>query len=241
MIQNIRTIACMLIAATVISTHIHAYDLDLILEFKGAYFLPFNHTFRKIYHNGGAIWGPELTGRLYKGLYGFVSTDVFLRKGKSIGLCVPTKVTMVDIGVGLKYLAPFSYGDFYIGLGVLPTYLRTNNKSPYVVGTQTKWSCGGIGQIGAYFNLPKSFVIDLFAHFSFANAKGSCNNACTTNTTCNNACDDSCNTACNNTGVLVASSVNLSAVQPLTAHLSGAWFGAGIGYRWGSESQEEYE
>lgn len=245
--QQSRIMVSALIIAGTVGTQMHAHDI--LLEFKGAYFLPTNHTFRKVYHNGGAIWGPELTGRLYKSLYGFVSTDIFMRKGKSLGLCIPTHVTTVNIGLGLKYMVPFSCGDFYVGLGIMPGYLHTKDKSPYVISPRNKGFCGGIAKMGAYFDLPKSFVIDLFFNFSFANAKFKCNTTCNTtstvacnttcttecNTGCKKACDTGCNSLCATPGGQ-STTVDLSAIRGRTAHLNGCWFGVGIGYRWGSKS-----
>ncbi|MDR3550863.1 MAG: OmpW family outer membrane protein [Candidatus Babeliales bacterium] len=37
---------------------------DLILEFKAAYFLPTDSDFKHIFHKGGALYGPELTVQL---------------------------------------------------------------------------------------------------------------------------------------------------------------------------------
>lgn len=140
---------------------------DVLLEFKGAYFLPTNTLFRKIY-NGSAIYGPELTAGCYKNLYGFVSVDYFSKQGRSIGLCSPTKMNMLNLGIGLKYLVPFCYGDFYVGLGALPTRLHVKDGSRYVIPCRTKWGCGGVAKVGAYFDLPKSFFVDLFFDYSFA-------------------------------------------------------------------------
>lgn len=147
---------------------------DTILEFKGAYFLPSDQTFKTIFSNGGAIYGPEITAEIYKHLYGFVSADFFSKNGKSIGFCTPTKASIINLSFGLKYLASFCYGDFYVGLGVLPTRLKTNDCSPFVINTQSQWGCGGIVKVGAYIDLPKSFVLDLFIDYSFVNIKFNC-------------------------------------------------------------------
>ena len=142
---------------------------DILLEFKGAYFLGTNSIFRKIYDHGGALYGPEVTFNLgcHENLYGFASIDVLQKHGRSIGLCSPTKVTLIPLGLGLKYLIPFCYGDFYVGLGIQPTYVRTKDCSPYVIPKNSKWGCGGIAKIGTFFDLPHNLLLDIFIDQSF--------------------------------------------------------------------------
>ncbi len=141
-------------------------DRDVLLEFKAAYFLPTSHLFKEIYH-GSAIYGPEATVQICDQWYGFFSADFFNKKGYSIGLSTPTKVSLVNIGIGLKYFVPFCYGDFYVGLGAMPTRLHTHDESPYVIPYRTNWGCGGIAKIGAYFDVTDCFVFDLFFNYSF--------------------------------------------------------------------------
>ncbi len=150
------------------------HSIDTILEFKGAYFLSTDQTFKKIFSNGGALYGPEITAKIYKHLYGFASADFFNKNGSSIGLCSSTRANIVNLGFGLKYLIDFCYGDFYVGLGVLPTKLKTTDCSPFVINQQSKWACGGIAKVGAYIDLPCSFVLDLFFNYSFVAIKFDC-------------------------------------------------------------------
>ena len=55
-------------------------------------------------------------------------------------------------------------GDLYLGLGIEPTYL-TSTSSGCTKCTQV--GLGGIAKVGAYFELPHNFFIDLFADYSF--------------------------------------------------------------------------
>lgn len=145
---------------------LYAYDYDFIVEGKGAYFLPTDSKFSNIFHGSG-IYGAEVTGRIWKNLYAFASADFFNKRGKTVSFDTPTRINIINIGAGLKYLVPFFFGDFYIGLGALPTRLHTHDFSPYIIQKRTKWGCGGIAKVGTYFNLPASFVIDLFVDYSF--------------------------------------------------------------------------
>lgn len=191
------------------STCLVGYDIDclachdVILEVKGAYFLPTDHLFKKIY-GGNGIVGAEVTFELCNQFYGYVAVDYLSAKGKSIGFCSLTKMSMTNLELGFKYFFPYECflpyfdGDFYIGIGVLPTRLHTNDCSPFVIESRTKWSCGGILKTGVYFNLPQCFVLDVFFDYSFVNVHYACE-----------------------PGEFTGSH---------TAHLSGCWFGAGIGY-----------
>lgn len=142
---------------------------DVLVEFKTAYFLPTNSCVRHIYGNGGALYGPEVTFQLCedKSWYGFASADFLSKTGHSVGLCDRTKMYIVPLALGVKYFVPFCYGDFYAGLGFQPLHLKTVNCSPYVVQTTSKWGFGGIAKIGAYFDLPCDFFVDLFFDYSF--------------------------------------------------------------------------
>jgi outer membrane protein W len=175
---------------------------DVILEMKGAFFQPINCTFKNIY-GGGAIFGPELTFNIFRNIHGFVSYDYFTKNGSSIGLSTPTSVNFMALGVGVKFMGCVSdHARLYAGLGFEPVYLTTKNCSSYVSPKTQKWGFGGIAKFGAYIDLPHSFVLDLFADYSFVKVSPSC---CTGSP--------------------------LGYIQPTKADLSGFIFGAGIGYR----------
>ena len=178
---------------------------DIILEFKAAYFLPTNHDFRRIY-SGSALYGPELTVQICdeSNWYAFASLDYFQKKGRSCGLCSKTKVSLLPLGLGVKYFVPTCYekADFYLGLGFQPEWVRTKDCSPFVIPKLSRWGFGGIAKAGMYCHLPCNFLIDIFVDYSFvwAPKHGSCK-SCT------------------------------GPVVPLKANLGGAIFGLGLGYK----------
>lgn len=177
---------------------------DVLLEFKGAYFHAAGSHFKEIFKNGGAWYGPEITFALSDcyNLYGFASVDYFKTDGHSVGLENPTKISLLPISVGLKYLMPTCWPgtDFYVGLGFEPIRVHIRNDSPFVIQRQTKWVLGGIAKMGAYIDLSCNFVLDLFIDYSFAHVSSHNTNA--------------------PTGPIV----------PLKSSISGVIIGAGLGY-----------
>ena len=142
--------------------------IDAFVEAKAAYFLPTDDKFRKIY-SGGGIYGGEISCQAYKGLYGWASGSYFYKSGHSIGEHNATRITMVPLGLGLKYLYRISFADLYLGAGVLGTYVHMKDSSHYVVHEHSKWGVGGIIKGGAILNVNKHFFVDLFTDYSFMN------------------------------------------------------------------------
>lgn len=176
-------------------------ERDILLEFKAAYFQPTGSLFRHIY-GGSALFGPEVTFKLKNQWYGFASVDYLTKNGKSLGLRTSTHVNLLPLGIGLKYLWCMNdYSQFYAGLGFQPVYVMLENCSPYVAKNQNKWGFGGIAKIGAFVDLPHHFFLDFFVDYSFVKVP------------------------------FKNSVVPAGYVQPHKANVSGAIFGAGVGYR----------
>jgi hypothetical protein len=144
---------------------------DILVEGKVAYFHPLGHRFREIY-GGGALYGGEITARFSECAqwFGFLSVDYFSKRGFSIGLLTPTKVSLLPIAFGVKYFMPFANqpGDFYVGLGFQPIRVHTFDQSSFVIQKQTRWAFGGIAKVGIYLCLAENFLVDLFFDYSFA-------------------------------------------------------------------------
>ncbi len=145
------------------ATHAH----DFLLEAKGAYFLADSRTFRNIYDDGGGIYGAELTGKVCNNWYLFASADFLGKSGCTVGFNTPTHINIATIGLGIKYMLCARFADLYIGVGVLPTHVRTFDGSPYVPFEDSKWGCGGIAKIGTYITLPCNWLLDIFFDYSF--------------------------------------------------------------------------
>lgn len=156
--------------------------METLIEGKVAYFLPQEHKFRKIY-SGGPLCGFELSCQAKKNLYTWISVDSFTKKGTSLGCPTSTKISMVPLGIGFKYFIPLWNGSLecccpiecYLGAGLLGTYVKMHDRSPYVKQKTSKWGTTGIVKLGALFNSGPLFL-DLFTNYfycplSFSNTK----------------------------------------------------------------------
>lgn len=164
---------CALITVLCVTNTLHAFDWqarDVLIEAKAAYFRPTDHKFRRIYSDGG-IFGGEISAQIYGGIYGWASGSYFYKKGSSTGLGNSTKIDLVPVGFGLKYLYSFNCLDLYVGGGALPTYVRFRDHSPFVIPKSQKWTWGGIVKVGAIWNINQCFFIDLFTDYSFVDVK----------------------------------------------------------------------
>lgn len=141
---------------------------DILIEGKAAYFLPENHKFRQIYHHGGGLYGVEASYEAWCHTHIWASVDSFTKKGRSLGGHSPTKISMVPIGLGVKYFLnlPSTPVDLYAGLGITGTYVHIHDKNPYVIPNTSKWGLGGIAKIGALVNCDRVFF-DLFVNYSY--------------------------------------------------------------------------
>lgn len=144
---------------------IASVQADVFTEVKAAYFRPTAREFRSLYSDSG-LYGIELTGQVWRGLYAWGSTDCFYQTGKST-LGNSTKVTMVPIGLGLKYLIPVKEADVYFGAGILGTYLHTHDRSPYVIQHNSHWGVGAILKAGVFLLAKEHLFFDLFTNYSF--------------------------------------------------------------------------
>jgi hypothetical protein len=156
-----------LILATLFSS---LQAVDTLVEAKAAYFYPTSHEFREIYSDGG-IYGLEVSCQAWRGFYPWFSASIVHKSGHSITTSPlvssdSTRITLVPLGLGLKYLYPINFVDLYAGVGILGTYVHIKDNSPFVIRSSSKWGVGGIAKIGAIFNY-KSFFVDLFSDYSY--------------------------------------------------------------------------
>jgi hypothetical protein len=152
-----------------------------MLEARAAYFYPTNSQFRKVYSENRGIYGLEFDLQVWKRLFAWASIDYFSSKGKTdidkghtynpTVSCTfdidrdRTHITIVPLGLGLKYFFNKGPAQFYLGAGVLIPYLHTHVHSKYLVRNRSQWGVGGAFKSGVLFHLPASFLIDIFTDY----------------------------------------------------------------------------
>ncbi|MBX7067422.1 MAG: hypothetical protein K1X28_09340 [Parachlamydiales bacterium] len=139
----------------------------VLIEATGAYFLPTNDIYKKIYSHGSGIYGLEMSVHAWQELYAWTSVSYFSKGGRSIGEGDKTELKLVPIGVGLKYFFPIGCWDIYLSGGILASYLHLHDYSPFVIQSNSKWTVGGTGKIGVLWNLAQYFFIDAFSSYSY--------------------------------------------------------------------------
>ena len=118
---------------------------------------------------------------MWYGLHLWESGSYFSKAGSSIGEKNKTRVTLVPLSGGLKYViscsCTWSCVDFYVAGGVVGTYLQTTTNAPFVIDRVSKWGVGGTGKFGALWYVYNVLFIDFFADYtymkmSFNNTRG---------------------------------------------------------------------
>jgi outer membrane protein len=141
------------------------------IEGRVAAFRPNSKRFRKIYAN----WGTEYQGEIGKrfsyssmDFAAFVNAGWYTAKGRSIGLRDKTRVDLVPVTFGLKYLYPIYCNiDAYLGLGAAATWVKTKDHNRFVKHENSKTGWGGIVKGGFQYTFYESFVADIFADWIF--------------------------------------------------------------------------
>jgi outer membrane protein W len=81
---------------------------------------------------------------------------------------VHTKIDLVPIGFGLRYLCPIC-DDFiaYASVGGQYTHLHIKDKSQFLIKNVNKWECGGLVKLGMLYDFCDGFFVDVFGQYSY--------------------------------------------------------------------------
>jgi predicted HicB family RNase H-like nuclease len=139
----------------------------VFLEEKVSYFSPLSKKIRNIYAKGMGQYGFELTFPAWRFIYGWTSGSYLSKVGHTSYSDSRTKVQLVPLGIGLKFVYTVKCVDLYAGLGGLGTYFHTRDQSPHVIQSMSKWAAGGIGKLGLFIRPTQGFFIDIFGDYSY--------------------------------------------------------------------------
>lgn len=96
------------------------------------------------------------------------SVDYFTQEGRTQQDHDHTRLTMVPIGLGIKYIVPSpNICNPYLGIGANATYLNIHTHSEYLMHDLSQWGFGGIAKMGCIVDLTHSWILDLFINYTW--------------------------------------------------------------------------
>lgn len=138
------------------------------IEIRSAAFFHSSGRFREIYGNVGASYQLEASTKLYDCLDGWANLDWFSKHGKSEGFNDPTRASIANISLGIKFLYPFCEKfTAYIGIGPTLSRIWLKNKSQCSHETVSKWAIGGVLKTGVYYFICDRAFIDVFVDYLY--------------------------------------------------------------------------
>ncbi len=161
-----------------ISQALSAQVPSLLGEVKVGAFIPLGQTTQDIYGDALPLVAVEFDCDWRDNLSLWLMTGAVHKKGRSLGLCYRTELTLVPIAFGLRYTQEFTECVHpYLGLGPQFTHLSVKNDILFVSVKNNKWLCGGLVKSGVFISLNDVAFVDIFADFSFLRAYGrACSN-----------------------------------------------------------------
>lgn len=158
------------IAATLALASLSQLQADpFLFEMSAAYFYPTNSRFRDIYSEG-VIYTLEIDRELCCQLHSWTSVSYFHKSGHFVGTKGATKIDLVPVGFGLKYIYYCDRFHPYLAIGPVFTYMKIDNNSPFFIGTVSQWGFGGIFKAGVQADFCNrgnhSWSLDFFASYS---------------------------------------------------------------------------
>lgn len=138
------------------------------VEIRSAAFFHSSKRFREIYGNVGACYEFEISTKLHSCCDAWTNFDWFSKHGKSDGFSDPTRVSIANISLGLKF--PYQFSEqftAYIGIG--PSLSRIMLKNKYQSGTEntSKLAVGGVLKTGINYSIYKNVFVDLFFDYLY--------------------------------------------------------------------------
>ncbi|MFQ6108493.1 MAG: hypothetical protein ACE5L7_02950 [Candidatus Aminicenantales bacterium] len=142
------------------------------LEISGSYFFPSEKAFRDIYGPGGK-WGLDISRNIWKNMEVYLEAHYFTKRGKLTFTQESTRLRILPLGVGLKYLFLKKRTHLYAGAGI--TYNVFEEKNP--IGRTRDYQWGVAVRLGALRKMKglkkffKEFIIDAYIHYNYCKMK----------------------------------------------------------------------
>lgn len=143
-----------------------AASREVLFKLKGGNFYPSDKDFRHIY-GGGVKSGFEVSTEVARNLELWVEAGYFAKKGKLSFTKETTRLQIVPVGGGMRYVWPVRRLAFYMGAGVL--YHRFREVSP--LGTVDWGRPGLMVETGSSIRLTRRLIGDVFIRYSYCRMK----------------------------------------------------------------------
>jgi len=132
----------------------------------GQYFSPADADFKSIY-GGGLMGGGEISLAIAKSLDLWLDGAYFAKAGNLSYTGESTELTLIPIGVGLKYRVLSGKISPYVGAGAKYFVYRERNS----LGEVTAGGFGFVGKIGLAISVSNHFGFDILAGYSSCKMK----------------------------------------------------------------------
>ncbi len=145
-----------------------SWTQDISLNARVAYFHPNSDKVRKIYSEGWPEYQLELSKGFCQNWQAWAGVAWSSKKGRSLGLHDETRLRLLPISLGVKYLwCVYPDTKFYLGAGVCYSMLHIKDHSPFVHEKVSKNAFGGIVQSGLYYDINCMFFVNVFFDYYF--------------------------------------------------------------------------
>lgn len=128
---------------------------------RGGLFSPSDADFRTIY-GAGAVWGIEASWPLGHHIEPWISADIFSKHGHMIPTQEVTRIWLVPVAAGLRYVGRVGRFRLHAGGGVVYYYFR--ERAP--IGTVTDGGLSAVAEGGFRVPLSKTWDLGLSLRYS---------------------------------------------------------------------------
>lgn len=138
------------------------------IEAKVSAFFPSAHVTRQIFSTVMPYYEFEIAHLFCNNWQLWLNAGYLTDKGHAIGSQNKTTIQLVPLTFGLKYFYPFkSSWDFYAGAGIVCSFLKDKDYSPFVHKNISQKTAGGIAKLGFMYQCNTSFFIDFFTEYIY--------------------------------------------------------------------------
>ncbi|HEX9903265.1 MAG TPA: hypothetical protein VGB72_10445 [Acidobacteriota bacterium] len=133
---------------------------------RGQYFRPTDKAFQDFYGSGwkaGGEIGFRLTGRLDI----WAGGDYFARSGMLTFTGEDTKLTLTNLGMGIRYRLTTGPISLYAGTGILVCLFKESNP----IGVASRTGVGALARTGLFLRIVRGFFIHFSLGYSYCPMK----------------------------------------------------------------------